>query len=264
MRIDALRKIIQDANRPLKERLAAIKELKEIAPGYNASITKEGQAIEENTDKIDEYLERLKKKAIAEAMYEKIKQSMADAADAKIASQKWEGSIKYQEELLKTNPKLESRIKETWISGGYGPGALMTRETNKLRTQTLNYIEHGKKKLKEANEKRDNALEAVDAYWAYVEQEGVKAEVDNLIVTNGSNGTTPRKGKPVTIKDEKEEAKEAKERKEKIDKYIAEMEQAGRDAAIAYAKGEHEGNVRKLLSTNDTISGNDDSKDPRL
>ena len=241
MRIDALRKIIQDANRPLKERLAAIKELKEIAPGYNASITKEGKAIEENTDKIDEYLERLKKKAIAEAMYEKIKQSMADAADAKIASQKWEGSIKYQEELLKKNPQLESRIEETWISGGYGPGALMTRETNKLRTQTLNYIEHGKKKLKEANEKRDNALEAVDAYWAYVEQEGVKSEVDNLIVTNGSNGTSPGKGRPVTLKDEKKEAKEAKERKEKIDKYIAEMEQAGRNAAIAYAKGEHEG-----------------------
>ena len=63
-------------------------------------------------------------------------------------------------------------------------------------------------------------------------------------VTNGSNGTSPGKGRPVTIKDEKKEAKEAKEakeRKEKIDKYIAEMEQAGRNAAIAYAKGEHEG-----------------------
>ena len=174
-------------------------------------------------------------------MYEKIKQSMADAADAKIAAQKWEGSIKYQEELLKTNPQLESRIEETWIGGGYGPGALLKRETNKLRTQTQNYIEHGKKKLKEANEKRDNALEAVDAYWEYVEQEGVKAEVDNLIISNGSNGTTPGKGRPVNIEDEKKKRKEAKERKDKIDKYIAEMEQAGRDAAIAYAKGEHEG-----------------------
>ena len=38
MRIDALRKIIQDANRPLKERLAAIKELKEIAPGRSEEL----------------------------------------------------------------------------------------------------------------------------------------------------------------------------------------------------------------------------------
>ena len=69
-KITLLTAIVHDNNRKLADRLAAIKALKKIVPGYTAQIDKEGRVVRENTRAIKDYITELKKKAIIQAAQE--------------------------------------------------------------------------------------------------------------------------------------------------------------------------------------------------
>lgn len=69
-KITLLTAIVHDNNRKLADRLAAIKALKKIVPGYTAQIDKEGRVVRENTRAIKDYITALKKKAIIQAAQE--------------------------------------------------------------------------------------------------------------------------------------------------------------------------------------------------
>lgn len=72
-KVDTLKKIIHDMNQKDSIRLNAIAELKKIVPEYTAELSKEGDVIKENTRAVDDYVTSLKRKARAEAVYDKIK-----------------------------------------------------------------------------------------------------------------------------------------------------------------------------------------------
>ena len=76
--------IIHNENLSNDERLKAISKLKEIMPGYNAQLNKEGLLIEENTVAIDKYLKILNLKIEATVIKSKLMeaQSKLDAWDA--------------------------------------------------------------------------------------------------------------------------------------------------------------------------------------
>ena len=69
-KITLLTAIVHDNNRKLADRLAAIKALKKIVPGYTAQIDTEGRVVRENTRAIKDYITALKKKAIIQAAQE--------------------------------------------------------------------------------------------------------------------------------------------------------------------------------------------------
>lgn len=71
-KITLLTAIVHDNNRKLADRLAAIKALKKIVPGYTAQIDKEGRVVRENTRAIKNYITELKRKAIIQAAQEKL------------------------------------------------------------------------------------------------------------------------------------------------------------------------------------------------
>lgn len=71
-KITLLTAIVHDNNRKLADRLAAIKALKKIVPGYTAQIDKEGRVVRENTRAIKDYITALKKKAIIQAAQEEL------------------------------------------------------------------------------------------------------------------------------------------------------------------------------------------------
>jgi len=58
--IRALTNVLYDNNRSLEDRRKALKELKEIVPGYNAELTNEGRLINDNKNALDNYLASLK------------------------------------------------------------------------------------------------------------------------------------------------------------------------------------------------------------
>lgn len=92
-RVKMLRKTASDYTATLEEREAAIKKLQELAPEYQASISKEGELIETNTGKLDEYLKRLKENIALEAYKSKLIELYQQQADAEEAAA--DASAKY-------------------------------------------------------------------------------------------------------------------------------------------------------------------------
>lgn len=71
-KITLLTAIVHDNNRKLADRLAAIKALQRIVPGYTAQIDKEGRVVRENTNAIKDYIKELKNKALIQAAQDKL------------------------------------------------------------------------------------------------------------------------------------------------------------------------------------------------
>lgn len=69
-RLDTLLATIRDNKKGLDERRAAIAKIQNIVPNYHASLNAEGKLTERNTNAIYDYLNALKRKAIAEALYQ--------------------------------------------------------------------------------------------------------------------------------------------------------------------------------------------------
>ena len=63
-KIRTLDKVLHDNNTSLEERRSALMRLKEIIPGYNAMLSKEGELINDNRIAIEEYLKSLKKEIL--------------------------------------------------------------------------------------------------------------------------------------------------------------------------------------------------------
>ncbi len=80
-RVQALRKIVEDVNTSYENRNAALKELRTLVPEYHASLTTEGQLINNNVDALDNYVNAMIKAAKAQAMQNKL---------AENANKQWE------------------------------------------------------------------------------------------------------------------------------------------------------------------------------
>ena len=81
-RIERLKKVAEDHTASLEDRRKAIAELQKLAPDYQASISKEGELIEKNKEKLDEYLERLKASIVLEAHKTKMSELLQKQAEA--------------------------------------------------------------------------------------------------------------------------------------------------------------------------------------
>lgn len=90
--VKSLQRQIHDNTLAIDARTSAIKKLQEIAPNYNATLNEEGRIIRENTQAIDEYLDRLQKqirlKAVEEKLVELEKQKIEHEEEARKAQEK--------------------------------------------------------------------------------------------------------------------------------------------------------------------------------
>ena len=196
-RIEKLQQIIHDNTRSIKERRWAIAELQKSVPEYHASLSNEGTLTERNTEKIKDYLVQLKKKALAEALYEKLKEAMSKKADADLAKQAWDNGVRIGKERLK-KPEYQSRIEEEW--GYTWEGGLRTYdvEKNPLYTEANNRLFHSLDRQQFWANEQKSAQDAIDTLMDYAKQQGVDTMLDNLMASGGNEtdlnnpkGTTP-------------------------------------------------------------------------
>lgn len=196
-RIEKLQQIIHDNTRSIKERRWAIAELQKSVPEYHASLSNEGTLTERNTEKIKDYLVQLKKKALAEALYEKLKEAMSKKADADLAKQAWDNGVRIGKERLK-KPEYQSRIEEEW--GYTWEGGLRTYdvEKNPLYTEANNRLFHSLDRQQFWANEQKSAQDAIDTLMDYAKQQGVDKMLDNLMASGGNEtdlnkpkGTTP-------------------------------------------------------------------------
>lgn len=128
-KVDALQKILNDSNQTYSERIKALKELKEIVPGYNAELTKEGEIISNNTKAIQDYLTKLEKQIKLKAAQEELeaayrekrlkekeiiqKQSAYDTASAQVPDVAYgDAGANYQLYMLRQAGKAEKQLKQ--------------------------------------------------------------------------------------------------------------------------------------------------------
>lgn len=197
-RIQKLQKIIHDNTRSIKERRSAIVELKKCVPEYHASLTNEGTLTERNTDKIKDYLVQLKKKALAEALYEKLKEAMRKKADADLAKQAWDNAVRIGEKRLK-KPEYQSRVEQEWGYTWEGGLREYDVEKNPLFTKANNILFHSIDRQQFWAQEQKYAQNTIDTLIDYAKQNGVDEMVDNLvasggkdvIISNPKSGTSP-------------------------------------------------------------------------
>lgn len=185
-RIQKLQKIIHDNTRSIKERRSAIVELKKCVPEYHASLTNEGTLTERNTDKIKDYLVQLKKKALAEALYEKLKEAMRKKADADLAKQAWDNAVRIGEKRLK-KPEYQSRVEQEWGYTWEGGLREYDVEKNPLFTKANNILFHSIDRQQFWAQEQKYAQNTIDTLINYAKQNGVDEMVENLVASGGKN-----------------------------------------------------------------------------
>lgn len=77
-RIDNLVKTVHDETLSYQRRNTALEELKRLVPDYHASLSQEGKLIDDNTEAIDKYLQRLKKQIALKALEEQYVETLTN------------------------------------------------------------------------------------------------------------------------------------------------------------------------------------------
>lgn len=128
-KVEALEKIIRNSNVAYDERNRALNELKQIIPGYNAELTKEGTIINDNADAIQRYLGLLEKQIRMKAAQEELeaayrekrlkekeiiqKQAAYDEASANVPDVAYgDAGAQYQMYALRQAGKAERQLKQ--------------------------------------------------------------------------------------------------------------------------------------------------------
>ena len=110
-KIKLLTAIVHDNTRSLAERKKAIHALQQIAPQYQAEINEEGRITRENTKALTDYIEQLKKKAIAQAAIAKTDELTGQLLDLEMSRDRRRNAVSIRKKRLNdfiaNNPELK-------------------------------------------------------------------------------------------------------------------------------------------------------------
>ena len=104
-RIDQLRRKVQDQTLSYQERNAALEELKRLVPSYHASLKKSGELVNNNVEALDKYIEKLKDKAYAEALQEKLVEAYKKQQDAELVLRRKQRNVNAVKDEMKKHPE---------------------------------------------------------------------------------------------------------------------------------------------------------------
>lgn len=201
-RVKELLKVARDENATREERIKAINELNRIAPDWHGTLDAEGRLHERNARAIDNYIEQLKKKALAEALYEKMVKVMSEKADADLAVAQWEQTVgRLSGKLRSGNYRTEMTFNGQVIEDPtYVPDNPYGYDSRPLRNQ----LKNARQRLTEFRKKQADADNIIQGYIDYAKSQGVDKMLSNLRLGNNAIGgqsstttttTTGRSGK---------------------------------------------------------------------
>ena len=111
-KIDQLRRKVQDQTLSYQERNAALEELKRLVPSYHASLKKSGELVNNNVEALDKYIEKLKDKAYAEALQEKLVEAYKKQQDAELVLRRKQRNVNAVKDEMKKHPE-RYKVEET-------------------------------------------------------------------------------------------------------------------------------------------------------
>ena len=104
-KIDQLKRKVQDQTLSYQERNAALEELKRLVPSYHASLKKSGELVNNNVEALDKYIEKLKDKAYAEALQEKLVEAYKKQQDAELVLRRKKRNVQAVKDEMKNHPE---------------------------------------------------------------------------------------------------------------------------------------------------------------
>lgn len=108
-RLRRLTAIVHSNVHSLQERRKAIAEIKKIVPEYNATINEEGRITKENSKAIDEYIQKLREKARAQAAEEILQKKYAAQIDQEDRVARMKTAVAIREQRLREYYKKEGK-----------------------------------------------------------------------------------------------------------------------------------------------------------
>ena len=111
-KIDQLRRRVENQTLSYEERNKALLELKRLVPEYHASLRKSGKLIDNNTEAIDRYIEKLKDQAYAEALQDKLREAYRRQQDAELVVKRKQRNVQAVKDEMRNHPE---RYKEEYI-----------------------------------------------------------------------------------------------------------------------------------------------------
>ena len=228
-KLEQLRKVIHDNTRSLDERRKAIATIQEIVPGYIAEISKEGKVYNENTALLDEYIKKLKERALVEGakkQFDELGEQWAKLEEQRLKLEKDE----------KDRRDRNARNQQAVIPGAVGvwSNQAQTAVAEGAGQQMINAIERKQKEVQDAVDRMGEVMK--NAAKIGDDSSGKSGNTDNTDNTDnsdysgktGSHTTTTSSG-------ENRQRNEARKRmKEEEDLAKAERQKADLEAKQEY------------------------------
>lgn len=246
-KVEQLTRVIRSNAYTVGERRSAIKALQQIIPDYHASISKEGELYEENSDAIKKYIQDLQDAALAEAVYQKKVEINRKKMDLDFKEGRIRGSLKAVQAYRDANPEA-MKPKRKALAGAYSTSIEVqsdamteSKRQQKIHEQRLENVK-SEQKVVEAEERYiDKVLEKNKKAKELLNNKvtNTTSATDNPVVTTP---TTPYKSDAELRKEEQERRKREAEEKRRL-KEAEDAAKAESDAKIAtlthqYAMGE--------------------------
>lgn len=242
MRIQMLTSVIHDNTASIQNRRAAIAELQRIVPSYHASLSETGVLMERNKGAIDDYVASLDKLALAEAIFDKIKENLKEQINIDMAIDAWNKAIAKRQSIM--NQEGHESDEHTIMMNG----KLVTVERNYKRRYDNQMLAKDQERYQywidrdKENKATNKALhdlaksKGVDGLLAQITTNGGKSAPPSVPSTNSKSGSNKTKHSPSKEKTEKERRqKEANKAAEK--EYERAASALRKQAIVDYSAG---------------------------
>ena len=182
MKLETLHKVANDETQSLKDRYAAIAELKQIVPGYNADIDETTGKLREAKKVLDEYIKSLVRKYEVEGAENKLKKLGQQRVDLNTQKRAQEKIVQQDERLAKQDVHISGR-----------EGRYMDQGESLRRARNKNKLAQTNKAISELDE-QEKAI--TDIYGDDIKKKYLKPTNRNGTNTNNNtNNTNTHTGK---------------------------------------------------------------------
>ena len=176
MKLETLHKVANDETQSLKDRYAAIAELKRIVPGYNADIDKTTGKLREAKEVLDEYIRSLVKKYEVEGAENKLKELGQQRVDLNTQKRAQEKIVQQDERLAKQDVHISGR-----------EGRYMDQGESLRRARNKNKLAQTNKAISDLDE-QEKAI--TDIYGDDIKKKYLKPKNQNGTNTNNNTNNT--------------------------------------------------------------------------
>ena len=184
-RIETLNNILHDNTRSLDERKTALSEIQALVPDYHGSLTEEGSLIDDNTSALDNYINGLKRAAIAQAAFDKM---------VEIQKKKLEAELKVQKAQQELDAAIARRERTQ--------GGVVTAGSEFSITYADDDVRRKENALTDAKSEVQGYNSQLDEIDNLVKASDITPTKTTTTKTGGGKGTTIKTTKPVEVEAE--------------------------------------------------------------